>query len=101
MTAWQKLYDNKRWRARSAQQLRQHPLCAFCLKEGRARLAKVADHIVAHNGDQQLFFYGELQSLCVTHHNSRKQQIERIGYSKEVGLDGWPVDPKHPANRLP
>jgi hypothetical protein len=96
---WQKLYDNPRWRARSKQQLRHHPLCAFCLQEGHVTQAKVADHVIAHHGDQHLFFYGALQSLCWPHHNSTKQQVEQIGYSKDIGLDGWPIDANHPANR--
>jgi len=28
-----------------------------------------------------------------------KQGIEKLGYSKQIGLDGWPVDPAHPANK--
>jgi 5-methylcytosine-specific restriction enzyme A len=96
---WQKLYDNPRWRKRSKQHLRQHPLCTYCLQEGQVTQAKVADHIVPHHGDARLFFYGDLQSLCWPHHRSTKQQQEKIGFSKDIGLDGWPIDPNHPANQ--
>jgi hypothetical protein len=33
------------------------------------------------------------------HHNSAKRFEEIRGYTKEIGVDGWPLDPKHPANR--
>lgn len=61
--------------------------------------ANVVDHINAHKGDRALFFEaGNLQSLCAWHHDSAKQQQERLGYSTQVGLDGWPLDGNHPAN---
>lgn len=31
---------------------------------------------------------------------AHEQTDEERGYSREVGVDGWPVDPRHPANRL-
>jgi hypothetical protein len=39
---------------------------------------------------------GALQSLCAHCHSSRKQSIERRGYDTAVGIDGWPIDPRHP-----
>ena len=47
-------------------------------------------------GDQQKFFFGELQSLCKLHHESAKKREEARGYSTQIGADGWPVDPRHP-----
>jgi len=32
---------------------------------------------------------------------SIKQEMERYGYSKQIGEDGWPVDANHPVNRRP
>jgi hypothetical protein len=91
------------------------PLCRFCLAKGiindgtrtmtghlqrdPRRRYLVADHIVPHRGDRTLFLEGELQTLCLDHHDSVKQQQEVRGFSTEVGADGWPVDPNHPANR--
>jgi 5-methylcytosine-specific restriction enzyme A len=60
--------------------------------------AQVADHIVPHRGDSQLFWLGDLQSLCWSHHSGSKQVEERRGYRDEIGSDGWPTDPRHPAN---
>jgi len=101
--AYRSLYANAAWRKRRAAQLAREPLCAFCLKEGRTTAATVADHVVRHNGDRTLFFEGALQSLCDAApwrcHSSRKQSIEIHGYDGAVGLDGWPSDPLHPANK--
>jgi predicted kinase len=99
MTEWQRLYNSKRWRARHSAQLQQHPLCAMCLAESRVTAAAIADHILPHHGNEELFFFGLLQSLCRHHHNKTKQEIEAKGYCNDIGLDGWPTDPNHPANR--
>src|SRR5262245_42233939 len=91
-----KLYNSKRWKQRRKQQLQTQPLCAMCQASGRITAASVADHIIPHRGDERLFYYGALQSLCETHHNQTKKQQETLGYSREIGLDGWPIDPNHP-----
>lgn len=60
----------------------------------------VADHIIPHRGDWTLFTDNtNHQCLCETCHSSAKQQEERIGYSTQIGTDGFPIDPMHPANR--
>jgi 5-methylcytosine-specific restriction protein A len=66
---------------------------------GRIVGATVADHIEPHRGDHTLFYEGELQSLCTTCHDSAKQREERGGYSSACDQDGYPLDPRHPANR--
>jgi 5-methylcytosine-specific restriction endonuclease McrA len=73
----------------------------MCQKQGRVTAASVVDHIIPHKGDQKLFWdsANNWQSLCKDHHDAAKQAEERHGYSSEVGLDGWPIDQKHPANR--
>lgn len=75
MTAADRGYDHA-WRKRRADQLRAHPLCAYCLVQGQARIATVADHITPHRGDAVLFA-GPLMSLCKTCHDGRKAQEER------------------------
>ncbi len=56
------------------------------------------DHIKAHRGNIDLFFEpSNLQVLCKRCHDSAKQREERLGYSIEIGVDGWPVDPRNPA----
>ena len=91
------LYNDKRWLARRAAQLRAQPLCVMCKASGFTRLATVADHIVPHRGDPNLFWYGKLQSLCLTCHNNVKQQIETIGYATRCDVTGKPLDPNHPS----
>lgn len=56
------------------------------------------DHIKAHRGNWELFADpNNLRCLCENCHMSAKQQEERLGYSPEVGIDGWPLDDLHPA----
>lgn len=82
-----------------AKQLRHHPLCKYCMARGWVMAATVVDHVVPHRGNSHLFFNGELQSLCASCHSSAKQQEDLRGYALEIGVDGVPVDPKHPANK--
>ena len=65
------------------------------------RIATVADHVVAHRGDWNSFRLGALQSLCDQCHNKIKKRMELHGdsseqYSRHVGIDGWPIDQRHP-----
>ena len=80
------------WRRRRAAQLEAAPLCCMCEREGRIRLATVADHIKPHRGDPVLFA-GPLQSLCASHHSGYKQALERTGRAPvRFGADGYPLD---------
>ncbi len=97
--AYRAWYRTARWRKRRTAQLRENPLCAKCLNKGIVTAATVAHHLIPHRGDAALFWNGELQSLCAPHHDSNGQSEDRRGFSKEVGVDGWPIDPNHPANR--
>jgi 5-methylcytosine-specific restriction enzyme A len=99
---WARWYGLSRWRKLARRQLQAHPLCATCLEHGVVVPAQIADHIVPHHGDPQLFWDpANLQSLCKDHHDSSKQQVEHKGYVNDIGVDGWPCDPAHPANRKP
>jgi hypothetical protein len=42
------------------------------------------------------FFSGELQSLCKACHDGAKKFVETRGYRPDIGLDGRPLDPRHP-----
>lgn len=96
---YRKLYKNAAWRARRMHQLSAEPLCAFCRSAGLTTAATIADHIVPHRGDPDLFWRGDLQSLCKLHHDSAKQREEKGGWDSMADLDGYPLDPNHPANR--
>jgi 5-methylcytosine-specific restriction enzyme A len=91
---------NRRWQKFRLSFLAKHPLCVMCQAEGRVTAATVVDHITPHRGDSALFWQqGNHQPLCAPHHNSAKQQEERRGFSTAIGLDGWPSDARHPANK--
>lgn len=91
------LYKTARWKRRRLNQLACDPFCKRCAEESTLTPATVADHVTPHKGDLDLFYRGELQSLCAKHHNSDKQSEEKRGYSTRVGPDGFPVDDSHPA----
>jgi 5-methylcytosine-specific restriction protein A len=69
------------------------------LERGIPVPATVADHVEPHKGDRTKFFTGALQSLCVPCHDGTKRQVETLGFHKDIGLDGWPLDSRHPVYR--
>jgi len=98
--AYQRLYKTARWQALREHRLVLHPLCERCFSEGRIVRATVAHHRVAHHGNEALFFDpANLASSCKPCHDSAEQSTERLGFSKQIGSDGWPVDPNHPFNQ--
>ncbi len=92
------LYNSRQWRSTRLAQITAEPLCRRCLAGGLTVAATVADHVVAHRGDVQAFWNGDLQSLCASCHSSAKQRQEKGGWDSSADLDGYPVDPNHPAN---
>lgn len=90
-----KLHSTYRWQRRRAQQLRDEPLCRMCAALGRTTAASVADHVIAHRGDEVLFWSGALQSLCQRCHDSAKQQMERSGTFRGCDEHGIPLDRSH------
>jgi hypothetical protein len=89
-------YQLNRHRKRAKHQLQLEPFCSLCDEKGIARAAQIADHVVPHKGDWTEFRMGELQSLCKACHDSTKQLIELHGCDPRIGLDGFPIDKKHP-----
>lgn len=86
-------YGSRRWKAKRLAQLRAQPLCVFCERDGKVTPATIADHVIPHKGDESLFWYGRLQSLCTHHHSSTAQKMEKGGLSNNgYGEDGWPID---------
>jgi len=93
---WDQWYTHSAWRRRRRLQLLREPFCCYCLAQGRNVVASVVDHVTPHRGDRTLFKLGPLQSLCEGCHNSTKQQVERNGFCRDTGVDGMPVDKRHP-----
>lgn len=91
--AAQKWYSSRRWKAKRERQLSAHPLCKMCLEAGIATAATIADHRIPHKGDYDLFWDGELDSLCKRHHDSDKAIIEGGKAVVRIGEDGWPIGP--------
>jgi 5-methylcytosine-specific restriction protein A len=105
---YRKLYNTARWRALRKAQLQIQPLCERCKAKGFIVAATVVNHRKPHKGDERLFCDpGNLQSVCQPCHDGPIQaeevsgkQNESIGCSPQVDRDGWPIDPRHPANRI-
>ena len=94
-----RLYNTRRWINARLAFLREHPLCRFCEQNSRTEPATVVDHIQPHRGDEELFWdVDNWQPLCKPCHDRAKQLLEKRGYHQHVGSDGWPTDPRHPAN---
>src|SRR5262245_21484668 len=88
------------WRRARRFQLTVEPLCRTCLAEKRVSPATVVDHVIPLALRPDLFLEpSNLQSLCKRHHDSHKQQQEKNGFHEHVDRDGYPTDPRHPANR--
>lgn len=73
--------------------------------EGNTKLL-VAHHKRPHHGDSVLFWdETNIITVCKQCHDGPIQAMEKgAGYtgpsfSSAVSRDGWPIDPKHPANR--
>ena len=96
------LYRTQTWRKLRAVKLARDPLCQRCLVDGRGSVAaNVAHHKKPHRGDATLFYsLWNLESVCAPCHDSSARREDNTGFSVAVGLDGWPVDPRHPANRV-
>jgi 5-methylcytosine-specific restriction endonuclease McrA len=91
-------YD-RRWRNARAQYLR-GKLCAYCLRQGRERIATLVDHVVPHRGDRALFWDRDnWQPLCKPCHDAVKQREERTGRREGCDVNGLPLDQGHPWNQ--
>ena len=98
--AYHKLYKSKAWTKGRLVFLASNPLCVRCQSQGRTTAATVVNHIKPHKGDLVLFFdQANWQPLCAPCHDGPAQQQDRLGYTTDIGSDGWPTDPRHPANQ--
>ena len=94
-TKWDKWYSSPRWARIRRHHLLEHPLCKFCLERGIVTPATICI-TSSRTGHVNKFWLGPFQSLCKPCHDSTKRHIELHGYRPGVGLDGWPLDPRHP-----
>ena len=69
-----------RWRRARAAYLARHPLCVWCLAEGRVEPATTVDHIVPHRGDQKLFWdEANWAAMCKHCHDAKTAREGRWG----------------------
>ena len=62
--------------------------------------ATLVHHKRPHRGDRELFLaWDNLASSCKPCHDVIEQGIEKRGYDKTIGSNGWPIDEDHPHNR--
>ena len=96
---YRKLYFTKKWRTlRETILTRAQYQCQRCraiLTGGRSDpRSAVVHHKQPHKGDLTLFYYAyNLDAACWSYHSGAIQSAEAIGYYKQVGNDGWPIDP--------
>ncbi len=98
-------YDTKRWRDAREIYLTKNPLCVLCAQMGRAAEATVVDHIRpwkdgGTDAERNQLFWNQdnWQALCASCHSGVKRMEELHGYSQACGVDGLPVDRRHPWN---
>lgn len=75
---------SKAWERFRDQHLKRHPLCEYCLADGRAIAASVVDHDLPHDHDPALFWENTFTSLCASHHSGEKQRAEILLSGEEL-----------------
>jgi 5-methylcytosine-specific restriction enzyme A len=99
---WAKFYGTTRWERRSKLNLRMHPLCAECKRQGRTKEANLSHHLEEWqpNFGEYQFWYGPLESACyechAKHHGFNTKTHD---FDTAIGVDGWPIDPMHDVYR--
>ena len=83
----QSLYG-RRWRKIRVVHLAANPWCVRCLEDGVYNPATDVDHKVDHKGDVELFYRGELQSLCHKHHSEKTAMENTLGGVKKIERGG-------------
>lgn len=78
-----KIYTYK-WRKSSKEFLKKHPLCVYCMRDGRLTSATEVDHIKPHGGNLKLFWNKiNWQPLCKSCH-SKKTAEEDGGFGNTL-----------------
>jgi 5-methylcytosine-specific restriction endonuclease McrA len=97
MTAPTPRTTGRKWRQIRARQLRLHPLCAECMRQGFVTEAVEVDHITRLE-DGGTDDPANLQSLCHDCH-ARKTAAENGARPRGCDVTGMPTDPGHPWTR--
>jgi 5-methylcytosine-specific restriction endonuclease McrA len=95
------LYNTPRWKKLRRLFLSSHPWCEFHKAKGQLVPARIVDHKTPHKGNEVIFWdESEWQALCKPCHDSTKQRLEKSGVEVGCDVNGFPVDPNHPWNKL-
>jgi len=89
--AYRKLYKTAKWQRLREAQLMAQPLCERCLVQEIVTEATVAHHRIPHRGDLELFYRGEIESLCASHHDGEAKREEAGKRVVRFDAQGWPV----------
>lgn len=96
-TAAQRGYGS-RWRRDSENYRKEHPLCVYCLFNGKLKAAECVDHIIPHRGNCRLFAdRGNWCSACMAcnrHKAWQERDLTFKGGGKATILCGLPATGK-------
>lgn len=91
----------RRWKRIRAAHLAVNPWCVRCLEDGEYIPATDVDHIVDHKGDVELFYKGDLQSLCHKHHSEKTVTENAPGGVKNYHLGDRTAHGASDAKKVP
>jgi 5-methylcytosine-specific restriction enzyme A len=93
------IYRRAAWRRLRKRVLQQQPFCQKCFERGDLTPAQALHHVISVEKDPtRAFDVTNLMPLCTSCHSCTEQELTR-GYSLEFGVDGFPVDKRHPVWR--
>ena len=100
-TPWAKYYRTNRWAKISKFCLKRDKLCAQCLRDGKVEPAVLTHHTIPYreNSTPLDFWRGPFEVLCFSCHEVIHGRAKSREYISDIGADGWPLDPTHPANQ--
>lgn len=76
---WRKWYNTKRWyQLRWLVLVRDEFTCQMCGLTEKDSSRLVCDHVVPHNGDEDMFWNGDLRTLCKPCHDGAKQREDKM-----------------------
>ena len=96
--AYRSFISSSRWQRLRAYHLKHHPLCVRCEAKGKTTLAREVHHI-RPCGDDPVLQADPLNLEAYAGSATPQCRNDRRGYSREITIDGYFVDERHPSNR--
>jgi len=85
-------YNNPKWRKLRNKWLKYYPRCRWCGIKERLQV----DHKMPIAKGGNPYSYDNLQTLCISCHSKKTGSRDKKRVTSECGVDGIPIDPKHP-----